>query len=270
MLNSLFRDRFKGRKRTKTKGGKRMKAKVQTTLMLALLLALTVFPIVFAQDTVGVKAGDWVKYKITRLGSSSAWVENAVWIEVEVLNVSDTTVTIRETIHYDDGSELVRNFSSNLPTHHYYIIAANLGPGDKVDTIPVWNDTNELVYIDLTLSDTDHRNYGGVTREVNQLKYSKLWEDAFLPGQFINGTLEQRWDKCTGFLLEWNVQKYYLGYEDYPSTFKLEIEDTNLWEMEKPKQTPWWLAAIPIGAVIVTAVVVKLRNDKKKNEDNKQ
>jgi len=36
-----------------------MKAKVQPMLMLALLLALTVFPIVFAQDTiVGVKAGD--------------------------------------------------------------------------------------------------------------------------------------------------------------------------------------------------------------------
>jgi len=255
-----------------------MKAKVQTILTFALLLALTVFPIVLAQDTVGVKAGDWVKYSITRLGSDFAWVENAVWIKVEVLNVADTTVTIRETIHYDDGSELVRNFSSNLPTHHRYIIATNLGPGDKMWETRVWFENwTGYVIVDVTLNDTDYRSYGGVTREANQLTYSsRLLKDAFAP-YFINGTLEDYWDKRTGFLLEWKIQEWSIPIPEEgatgkgcSSTYKMQIADTNMWEMEKPPQhLPWWLVAVPVGVVIVAAVAVKVRNNRK-NEDDKQ
>lgn len=257
-----------------------MKAKVETVLTFALLLALlTVSPKVFAQDTIegdvaGVKTGDWAKYKVTRLGSSRAWhpaMMEAVWVKVEVLNVSGTTVTIRETIHDADGSEWVRNSSRDLQsgTMFSYIIAANLGPGDKIGRTPVYVN-NETEYVDVTLNDTDYRSYGGVTREVNQLKYSRLWEDDFLPGHFINGTLERYWDKYTGFLLEWKIQKYVIGYEKYPSTFKLEIEDTNMWEMQKPQQSFLWLLAIPTGAIIVAAVTIKLRNNRKKNEADKQ
>lgn len=246
-----------------------MNAKVQTTLMLALLSALTIFPIVLAQDTVGVKAGDWVKYKVTRLGSSVAWdYSDAVWVKVEVLKVSGTTVTIRETIHDADGSECVRNFSSNLlssPAYYFYIIAANLGSGDKVDTFPMWNETN----VDITLNDTDYRSYGGVTREVNRLKYSYV--KSFF-SDMANFTIEEYWDRSTGFLLEKTYQFYLIDRKlNLWSMYTLEIADTNMWEMEKPAQQSFlWLAAIPIGAVIAVAVAVKLRNNKKKNEDDKQ
>ncbi|MCK4434872.1 hypothetical protein KAU92_05225, partial [Candidatus Bathyarchaeota archaeon] len=249
----------------------RMKAKVEIILTVALLSALTVFPIVFAQDTVvGVNPGDWVRYKVTRLGSSFAWVEDAVWIEVEVLNVSDTTVTIGETVHDADGSELVRNFSSDLlssPAYYFYIIAANLGSGDKVDTFPMWNET-KLAYVDITLNDTDYRSYGGVTREVNRLKYSYV--KSFF-SDMANFTIEEYWDRSTGFLLEKTYQFYLIDRKlNLWSMYTLKIEDTNMWEMEKPPQSFLWLAAIPIGAVIVAAVAVKLRNDKKKNEEDKQ
>jgi hypothetical protein len=234
---------------------------------------LTVFPIVLAQDTVGVKAGDWVKYKVTRLGSSFAWIyEKVVWIKVEVLNVSGTTVAIREIEHYDDGSEWIRDFSSNLlssPTYVCYIIAANLGPGDKIGETHIWfKNWTGYVNVDLTLNDTVPRSYGGMTREVNQLSWSQLrgyfWDIA-------NYTHEVSWDKDTGFLLNKTIQGYLIDHEEYPSTFKMEVVDTNMWEMEKPPQQSFlWLAAIPIGTVIVAAVAVKLRNDKKKNEDDKQ
>lgn len=230
-------------------------------------------------DVIGVKHGDWVKYKVTRLGLSFAWdYSDAVWVKVEVLEVSGTTVTIREIIHDADGSERVRNSSQDLQsgTMFSYVIAANLGPGDKIGRTPVYVN-NEIEYVDVTLNDTDYRSYGGVTREVNQLKYSRLLKDDFAP-YFINGTLERYWDKCTGFLLESKVQKCYIPIleegaegEECSSTYWLEIEDTNMWEMEKPPQQSFpWLAAIPIGAVIVAAVAVKLRNSRKKNEADKQ
>jgi len=219
-----------------------------------------------------------VKYKVTRLGSSFAWVVDAVWIEVEVLNVSGTTVTIRETINYDDGGKFVRNFSSNLPTHCHYIIATNLGPGDKMWETHVWfKNWTGYVIVDVTLNDTDYRSYGGVTREVNQLTYSsRLLKDAFAP-YFINGTLEKYWDKRTGLLLEWKIQEWYIPIPEEgatgkgcSSTYKMQIADTNMWEMEKPpQQPPWWLAVVPVGVVIIAAVAAKVRNNRK-NEDDKQ
>jgi len=255
-----------------------VKAKAETVLTFVLLLdSLMIFPMVFGQNTdeadaVGVKAGDWVKYKVVRLGSSVAWdYSDAVWVKVEVLKVSGTTVTIRETVHDADGSELVRNFSSNLlssPAYYFYIIAANLGSGDKVDTFPIWNET-KLAYVDITLNDTDYRSYGGVTREVNRLKYSYV--KSFF-SDMANFTIEEYWDRSTGFLLEKTYQFYLIDRKlNLWSMYTLKIEDTNMWEMEKPSQQSFlWLAAIPIGAVIAAAVAVKLRNNKKKNEEDKQ
>lgn len=236
------------------------------------------------QDSVvvGVKVGDWVKYGTTRLGTPRAWAwEDVEWVKVEVLNISDTTVTIRETLHYDDGDEYVRNSSislghSGVYDYSKYIIAANLEPRDKVGEVHVWVERNKGVYVDLTLNDTDYRSYGGVTREVNQLKWLNLEEDPIIPGLLINRTYERYWDKDTGFLLECKVQTYLIGYKEYyethpSSTYKLEIVDTNMWEMEKPpQQPPWWLVTIPIGSVIAVAVVFKLRNNTKKNKADKQ
>ncbi|RLI17755.1 hypothetical protein DRO44_02830 [Candidatus Bathyarchaeota archaeon] len=234
-------------------------------------------------DAVGVEPGDWVKYSVTRLGSDRSCLpgmEEAVWVKVEVLNVLATTVTIRETIHNKDGSEYVRNSSWNLQRDleagNRYIIRANLTRGDSVDRIAVKVvGTNKWVYVDLTLNDTDYRNYGGVTREVNLLKFSMLQEE-YVPGQgkifLINSTCELCWDRSTGFLCELKVQKYFIGYEQYPSIFTLEIVDTNMWEMEKSsQQTPgWWYAAIPVGIIILVVIAVKLRNSKKKNKDDGQ
>ena len=267
---------FKGRKRTKKGEIRKMKKNKELSVALILLLMTSMSCLVRGgdaeADVVGVKTGDWVKYRVARLGSSVAWdYSDAVWVKVEVLKVSGTTVTIRETVHDADGSELIRNFSSNLlssPAYYFYIIAANLGSGDKVDTFPMWNET-KLAYVDITLNDTDYRSYGGVTREVNRLKYSYV--KSFF-SDMANFTIEEYWDRSTGFLLEKAYQFYLIDRKlNLWSMYTLEIEDTNMWEMEKPqRQSFLWLAAIPIGAAIVAAVAVKLRNNRKKNEDDKQ
>ena len=224
---------------------------------------------------VGVKPGDWVKYSVTRLGSNLVWVfEEAVWVKVEVLNVSGSTLTVRETIHDADGREFVRNSSWNLLDRSYFrdIIATNLGPGDKIFRTHLFVNETESMYVDLTMNDTDYRSYGGVTREVNQLRWTEISPYGW---NMANHTYEMYWDKATGFLLEEKLQGYLIGYEEWyethaPSTYWMEIVDTNMWEMQKPQQSFLWLAAIPVGAVIVAVVTIKLRNNRKKNEADKQ
>ena len=225
-------------------------------------------------DVVGVKAGDWVKYDVKYQGTGSqAWVGRfrPSWIkavEVRVLNVTNGIVSFRE-IHYGPDGKVNYERTQTSQSGIRYIIPANLEPEDKIDTIPMEVSINQWEYVDLTLNDTVPRSYGGVTREVNRLMYSRLEYDG-LVGLWANWTLEQCWDKPTGCLLEMTYQMRFIDNPEYWSALKMEIVDTNMWEMEKPKQSPWWLAAIPIGTVIAVAIVVKLRNDKKKNEDDKQ
>lgn len=232
----------------------------------------------FGQKTDGVKAGDWVLYSVTRLGPDKvAWggptMKRAVWVKVEVQNVSETVITARETIHLTDGSDSITTSSWDLQGVGLWvhsIIATNLGPGDKVGDFTLWvNETGEFKDVELTLNNTVSRSYGGVTREVNVLKFSQLvgffeW--------WNNNTLEYYWDRETGFLLEkiWQTRYVEVGNTSM-STLRLEIADTNMWEMETEEFSSWQrlAVAIPVGAIIVAAVTIKLRNKKngeKKNE----
>jgi len=223
---------------------------------------------------VGVKPGDLVKYKVTKFGDNIAWLlyPYAVWIKVEVLNVSDDLVTILETIHDSDGSEFSRDFSWSIHAYRKapfsYIIPANYGPRDKIDEIPIFDeDSDKYMYVDLTLNDTVLRSYGEVTREVNQLKWSQVsW---VFPNK-VNFTYELYWDKSTGFLLEGKLAGYFVGYEEYyevhpPSTYIIEVDETNVWEMQKPKQSfAWLITVIPIGIIIVVTMAIGLKNKREK------
>ena len=249
-------------------------------LLVALLLSLLmVFPLAFGQNTidmVGVNVGDWVKYSVTRLGPDKvAWggptMKRAVWVKVEVQNISGTVITARETIHLTDGSDSITTDSWDLQgvgSWYPFIIATNLGPGDKVGDYAVWvNETGEFKDVELTLNNTVLRSYGGVTKEVNVLKFSELvgffeW--------WNNNTLEYYWDRETGFLLEkiWQTRYVEVGNTSI-STLRLEIADTNMWEMETESSSWQRLAvAIPVGAIVVAAVTIKLRNKKKGEKKN--
>lgn len=75
----------------------------------------------------------------------------------------------------------------------------------------------------------------------------------------------------TGFLLEKIWQTRYVELGNTPiSTLRLEIADTNMWEMETEESFPWQPLAvtIPVGAIIVAAVTIKLRNKKKGEKKN--
>ncbi len=259
-----------------------MESKHYKWFLMALLLGLLiVLPMALGQSTteaglVGVKAGDWVKYKVIRIGpESAAWhvpMDKAMWIKTEVLNVSGTNVTLLETIHLIDGSDSVRTHSWDLqktPSSGFcrYVVASNLSPGDKVGDYTVWlNETGTFKDVELKLNATVSRTYGGVEREVNMLEWSHFGPYDVYIYSFYH---EFCWDKSTGFLLEKTFQTYVLSYGNASmSTLKLEIADTNMWKMEAQ---PFWNQAWPwaiVGLVGTTAtggaIIVKLPKSRDK------
>jgi hypothetical protein len=226
---------------------------------------------------VGVKTGDWVKYSITRSGSSNiAWsgiaYPGAAWIEVEVLTVSDVAVTVRETTHNTDGPEDVKNYSLDLESwSNGYIIPSNLELGSKVGDFAIWkNETDKLERVDLTITDVENKSYGGVTRELNVMKFH--WISPWFT-DVASFTWEKYWDKQTGFLLEEKATGYILGYPEFgynetnpESICIVEIADTNMWAMETGgaflRQA--LVAAVPAGVITAAVVIFEVKNGRKK------
>jgi hypothetical protein len=197
-------------------------------------------------------------------------MKKAVWVKVEVQNISGTVITARETIHLTDGSDSITTISWDLQERERlslrYILPANLSVGDDVGNRDVWITYGNWKNVNLTLNATLSRSYGGVTREVNQLKWSYL-----LPYfEYVNtNTEEYYWDKETGFLLERTSQVRYVELGSTPmSTLQLKIADTNMWKMETGHSFPWQplVVVIPVCVIIVAAVTIKLWNNRKKND----
>jgi hypothetical protein len=204
--------------------------------------------------SVGVKAGDWVKYKVTYLGTSDVWEEDASWTEAKVVSTSGSLVGMSETFHYGDGSELTRNWTYNLKdrshAHAHYIVATNLGPGDKIGEACRMPEPNHFVWCDLVINNTESRTYGGVARIVYHMTFSDAYPH---PDGNLSITADRYWDAETGVLLEYSTTGYWLGHEEYyethlPSIYRVEIVDTNLWGTQRDTLHSWlWLVLIPTG-----------------------
>ena len=249
-------------------------------LFVSMPILLSLVPVGSCQpetDAVGVKAGDWVRYGVARSGGNMAWIYNqADWFMVEVLNVSGTVVTYRETIHEDDGDKFDNNSSVNVQIETDrlgYFIPADLHLGDKVGefTMPDMENPNpnSFVTVNLTITSDEFRTYGGVTREVNVMKFA--WDTPFFE-YIAHFTWEKCWDKQTGFLLEMRATGYLLGFEELgfnetnpESIYVRKIVDTNMWEMETEQPFPWQvlIVAIPICAVVLAVMAIKMRNNRK-------
>lgn len=250
----------------------------------ALMDALALEQNTTEDNSVGIGVGDWVKYRVNRLGPDpTAWtpsvMKKAVSVKVEVQNVSSTVVTIRETIYLTDGTQTSREISEDLQktmsygfTH--YILPTNLNAGDKIGERIVFVATDDSDYkeVALTINATVSRSYGGLTREVNMLKYSFLMP--FF--EYMNNySAEYYWDRESGFMLEKTWQTYYLelGNATPMSTLQLKISDTNMWKMEIGHESTWnqlwpWAAVGLVLAVVAgTTIFMKLpRNSRRRTK----
>jgi hypothetical protein len=259
---------------------RRLTFSVPIVLLLFALLAVVVNGIYgeMRSAAVGVRVGDWVKYKVTNSGADifrfPGTEENALWMKDEVIDIAYSTVTVRETVHHVDGNEWSSESSWNLESDFVngrlrawtrHIIAANHSAGDKIGEAALFLDNNTYAtYVDVILNDTEFRSFGEITKEVNHLNFSFVIPEG---GFRRNDTLEVYWEKQSGFMVKAEMQTHHIGYDDY-STSILEIEDTNMWTMGSTH--PAWVevgaAVIIPGSLIVGYMAIRSKNHRKKHE----
>ena len=134
------------------------------------------FPTGYAQQTVGVKEGDWMEYGITVTGTGSLPPNHDIrWMRMDVLTVDGTAFSVNITVKYANGTMGSSIWKFDFTEGHtggWLIIPANLGLGDTFfdysppDNVPIQHEEQKTV---LGATRT-------VTRGNDAIRQSKEWD----------------------------------------------------------------------------------------------
>ena len=191
---------------------------------------------------VGVEAGDWVSYGDVSFeyASNMPGYEqpppemNISWTDMEVLDVSDSSVTVLSTIIFENGTEQTDIVSwGNIATGEgnlsLGIIPSNLGEGDE---IPESFSFGPELTFKISINGTVTRRYAGAYREVNYVNvtYPIIYDTV----QFGTMNISLYWDKETGIICEeWYsyVSSYTINMTDYYINMSMmfKLTATNMW-----------------------------------------
>lgn len=229
---------------------------------LLIILVATVFAptLVHAKDyTVGVKAGDGVKYgqiTVTWTGngtepSSVTDAKKMDWLRIDVLNVTGTTASLNSTEHCNNGTQTFHSsqvdVQSGVSAGIVFLVASNLTLGD-----PLLPQTPGI-----TINQTVTRLYAGANRNVNIIDLKSS----------IEGYLSEIkicWDQNTGIMVELYINLYInqtyptnpAGYEE--ESFK--ATETNLWSANAldfiQNNLIYIIAGIAVIIVMVAATII--------------
>lgn len=228
------------------------------------ILVLSVFAptLVHAKDyTVGVKAGDWVNYGITVRWTGNGTEPSDVtetmkldWVRIDVLSVSGTTVTLNQTVHFNNGTQIFQSSDTDIQGSNSagtsFLIASNLKAGDPIS--PQTPGT--------TINQTVTGLYAGASRNVNTID-----QKGNLPGMEGNYPFEYKtyWDQSTGVMVELYINTTDTansgGYEE----ISFKATETNLWSTNPldiiQNNLLYIIAAMAVIIVIVAATIVLRR-----------
>ncbi|MDR0373261.1 MAG: hypothetical protein LBI79_06875 [Nitrososphaerota archaeon] len=165
-----------------------MKTKKAAVLVLiSLIVYLSVFTLAtsaYAEQTVGVKEGDWMEYDITVTGTGSMPPTHDVrWMRMGVLVVDGAAFSVNVTARYANGTLGSAIWKFNFTEGNvegWTIIPANLSPGDTFFDY-YSKPTN------VTIQREEQKTVLGATRAVT----------------YGNDSIRQikEWDKATGFFI---------------------------------------------------------------------
>ncbi len=193
--------------------------------------------------TVGVKAGDWAGYG----DISFEWASNMPgyeeppmemnmsWMDMEILDVSDSNITFRSTTIYKNGTEQTDIMWGDIATGEgnisYGIIPSNLGPGDLIPANFTWGPE---VSFRISINGTVTRSYAGANREVNYVNvtYPIIYDSM----QFGAMNVSLYWDKTTGITCE-EFMSYAMSYT-LPNSTRYYMNMTMLWRMTATNMWP--------------------------------
>jgi len=198
-------------------------------LLILLCLAMTAMTMVQGQTTVGVSEGNVFEYNMVSYFSSLYTdttpeelldINRTQWIRVTITGVSGSTISMRTTTHYQNGTETSSQGSCNIDTGENTgasppFISANLGKGSLVNP-----SASEKWYINETVT----RTYKDGSRQTNHLKLTYTQNSTDV-GEFTR-TYEYYFDKNTGALVEYT---YSFSYTGLSSTTHSAIISSNVW-----------------------------------------
>jgi hypothetical protein len=230
-------------------------------LLVILVVAVFAPTLVHAKDyTLGVKAGDWVKYGqfVVNWGGNATEPSDLQeikldWVRMDVLSVTGTAASLNFTIQYSNGTQLSENFEDDVQTSNLvgtsYIIASNLTAGD-----PLNPQTQDV--IDQTVTGM----YAGANRNVNVLDYKGNNTVAQ-----VNYPYEYRtyWDQNTGVMVELYTNQTFVGISGGYEEISFKATETNLWSANPldfiQNDLIYIIAGIAVIIAIVAATIVLRR-----------
>jgi hypothetical protein len=195
------------------------------------------FPLIASAKNVavGVKIGDWKKTSYTYTGSPPSDHLRFIWVKLEVLNVTGTSVTARLTALFLNGTEANETVDFTVGSiMQSEIIPANSTVGDAV-LVP-----GSGAFI----SEESNRTYCGAIRPV------------LMAARSDNVTF---WDKQTGIIVQ--SSEHGDGY-----AIDAVITETNMWSSTGFFGLDWWLwlsIACAVAAVVASTIVLLLLRRRK-------
>jgi len=232
---------------------------VLVTIFFALLT--TIIPILAVDYTVGVKAGDWIKYGEISASWTGTETEPSYitdmkkidWMKVEVKNVSGTKVSIETSGRYKNGTATSSSNSTiDVATGSYMalLIAANLKEGDNIS-----QQSGQAIKINGTVTHT----YCSASRNVN---FVNITASASYGGTTTSQTVKMYWDKATGVMVELYVSSSQTTPTAQSIIMSYKATETNIWSSEgilsdifSPASPNFIYIIIGIAALVVVIVL---------------
>jgi len=227
-----------------------------TATIILITTIITTLPYQNTSSTkeLGVKTGLWAKYRLETYSElyNHDYAENRTnkgvyLIEFEVVSISGSNVTLRESMRKEDGTLLLSDLITGDPLYPIYskytdggflehdinifIIPPNLSPENLIPD-PIWiTDQDDTVH-DYPwvqrVNSTVEWGYGGLTRLANHLEWRVEGKGMKHDGIFT--TFQERssfYDVKTGVMLSWrNVsRKIYYDWNSNPLNIYYYIHD---------------------------------------------
>ena len=192
--------------------------------------------------TVGVKSGDWAGYgdvsfewasNMTGYEEPSSGM-NMSWMDMEILNVHNSNVTVRSVTIYKNGTEETYVTWGDIATGEgnlsIGVIPSNLNPGDEIPANLTYYTEEPLK---LSINGTATRSYAGANREVNYVNITyPIVYDNITYGAW---NMSYYWDKKTGVMCEENVA-YTMSYTHNMTHYYMNM--SMLWRMTATNMWP--------------------------------
>ena len=193
---------------------------------LVVVLLLSVFQSSFAAYTVGVKAGDWMKYQVTLTwtgtepGTSDfGELGGAEYMKGEIVSVDGTTVTARVSMHMKNGSDIEQTLIGNVATGSgnltIFMIPSGMQEGDAFPSRLFGDQATTL-----TVTNTETKTYCGTSRTVNIYSLTAPSTNGF------SASIAANWDQATGVLVEISMHMSMTGQS---MDMKVLATETNMW-----------------------------------------